>query len=364
MAEEVRHEIEDNPVFQTAADWLLRLQQPSLTLEETIEWQHWMNADRRHAHAFERLEELWGKCQELEFPSANVTASATDDYDGSEPIASWLAQRASAADRFPVNRPSTRRTRIAWAVAAGVLVASALAAQMFLIDTSRATSFETPVGGNQTVHLADGSVIELAGHSRCDVRLGRHRRAVTLVRGEALFHVTKDPRRPFLVSAGNANVEAVGTEFDIRRTADRVIVAVVEGRVLIQPVAEFLPVSWVNWTHANGQPMTLGAGNQTTVDPGGIESRQAITDPETTLSWRHGRLAFEREPLRDVIADVNRYSTVPIALEDERIGDILITGTVSGSDIEGWIASLQSAFGLHAELHGDRIILKRPEAAR
>jgi transmembrane sensor len=96
------------------------------------------------------------------------------------------------------------------------------------------------------------------------------------------------------------------------------------------------------------------------VNPSGIESRQAIADTRTTLSWRHGRLTFDRERLRDVIEDVNRYSAIPIVLDDQQMGDVLITGTVSGSDITGWIASLQSAFGLRVERHVDRILLKRP----
>ena len=359
MADELHNELENDPISQTAADWLIRLQQPSLSLEETVEWQRWMTADPRHARAFDRIEELWNKCERLEWPAAKgPAASAIDDYDGSEPVSSWLARRPATARGLPLESSSKRHALLAWASAAAVVVAGAVAAQMFRTATSRAKSFETPIGGNITVRLADGSAIELAAHSRCDVWFDRNHRTVNLVRGEALFHVAKDPHRPFRVHAGNANVEAVGTEFDVRRTADRVIVSVVEGRVLIQPVEPFIPVSWVNWTYANGEPMTLGAGNQTTVNATGIESRQAITDTETTLSWRRGRLAFEREPLRDVIEDVNRYSTVPIALDNERMGDILITGTVSGSDIEGWIASLQSAFGLRAERYGDRIILK------
>jgi transmembrane sensor len=274
-------------------------------------------------------------------------------------VTSWLAHEMDRTRGSPIKASSKSRTRATWAVAAAASLACAAAVEIFMIDSSRATSFETPIGGNTTVHLADGSVIELGGHSRCDVRFDRSRRMVTLVRGEALFHVSKDPNRPFRVHAGSANVEAVGTEFDIRRTADRVVVSVVEGRVLVQPVEPLIPISWVNWTYSNGRPLTLGAGNQTTVSPTGIESQKAIADIETTLSWRHGRLAFEREPLHDVIEEVNRYSAVPIALDEARMGDILITGTVSGSDIEGWIMSLKSALGLRAERDRDRILLKR-----
>lgn len=361
MVDGFDNEIESDPVFQSAADWLIRLQQPSLSLEETTEWQRWMNADPRHARAFERIEELWGKCATVQWPARETPSTeATQDYDGSEPVTHWLARQTPATDGFRAEVSSRGRTRAAWVITGAVALSAAAVLQMFVIDTSRATSFETPIGSNTTVTLADGSVIELAAHSRCEVRLDRANRSVTLLRGEALFHVTKDAQRPFRVRAGNADVEAVGTEFDVRRTADRVVVSVVEGRVMVQHLEPVIPVSWLNWTYTNGEPVSVGAGNQASLNAAGVEPQQAMADAETTLSWRHGRLAFDREPLRDVIEDVNRYSTTPITLDDRRMGDILITGTVTASDIDGWLASLKAAFGLRAEHHSDRIVLKGP----
>ena len=61
--------------------------------------------------------------------------------------------------------------------------------------------------------------------------LSDRQREVTLLEGQALFRVAKDRHRPFVVRAGDAQVRAIGTEFDVYRKQVATIVTVVEGRV-------------------------------------------------------------------------------------------------------------------------------------
>src|SRR6185437_13890973 len=58
-------------------------------------------------------------------------------------------------------------------------------------------------------------------------------RDIRLVRGEALFIVEHDPKRPFMVTAENARVRAVGTQFNVRDRTSSVDVSVVEGVVQV-----------------------------------------------------------------------------------------------------------------------------------
>jgi len=63
-------------------------------------------------------------------------------------------------------------------------------------------------------------------YERADRSVGnftRSRRSVILGRGEALFEVAHDSARPFVVIAGNGSITAVGTTFDVRKDADRVV---------------------------------------------------------------------------------------------------------------------------------------------
>ena len=49
---------EHDTIHLTAADWVARLREPEVSLEETLAWQEWMTKDPRHAQAFERMEEV------------------------------------------------------------------------------------------------------------------------------------------------------------------------------------------------------------------------------------------------------------------------------------------------------------------
>jgi len=66
-------------------------------------------------------------------------------------------------------------------------------------------------------------------------------------------------------------------------------------------------------------------------------------------AWRHGRLEYLGEPLKYVVADVNRYSNGEISLGDAAAGELSITGTVSESDIGDWLKTLEEILPLTVE---------------
>ena len=395
---EAHMDAERDPVYAVAAEWLARLRGPNLTLEETFAWQQWMGRDARHRQAFKELEDIWEMFGTVAKPDpASTDEIQLDTYDGSIPVSDWLRSHrkspeaafppaAFPAPAFPSAAFPTATSRSSapqhaaipptspgaapphtiprrFALAATLLIALTClgAGSLFapsLLSNSRAVVYTTTVGENAHVLLADGSTVQLGGHTRIRVALSSHARQIDLLAGEACFAVAKDPTRPFRVRAGNANVTAVGTEFNVRRSGDRVVVSVLEGRVLVQPMAPVIPIAWIQPSVSVGTAAPLNAGQRTTFNRRGLESTQVISDSSSAVAWQHGRLAFESEPLRYVIQDVNRYATKPIVLADERTGDIRVTGTVTEANILGWINSLQAAFGIRSEIDADRIVLR------
>ena len=359
MSDQARTNIEQDPIHRAAAEWLTRLHEPALTLEETIDWQLWMAADIRHAHAFRRLEEVWNEFAELSIPIP-PEAATIDSYDASVPVSEWLAS-APSSPRLLRGSPSRRALAFAASlllVAVGLAVISGDGVNPAL-GSSPATVVETAVGQNRTVQLADGSSVILGGHTRIDISLHPALRQVTLSRGEALFSVAKDPSRPFLVRVGTATVTAVGTEFNVRRGDDQVVVSVLEGRVLVQPVASFTWIPWMPISVSIGKAAAVNAGHSTVVDHGRVHMAKALSNEAGVIGWEQGRLAFEAAPLRDVVEDVNRYAKKPIVIADEQTGALMITGTVTNTDVAGWVASLVGTLGIRAEVLPDRIVLRQ-----
>lgn len=73
------------------------------------------------------------------------------------------------------------------------------------------------------------------------------------------------------------------------------------------------------------------------------------------MAWRTGRREYLAEPLKYVVADVNRYSAAHITVRDAAVGELQITGTVFDNDIDGWLRSLEEFLPVKVE---------RPEPGR
>ena len=66
-------------------------------------------------------------------------------------------------------------------------------------------------------------------------------RRVLLSRGEVHFAVTKNPARPFVVRAGNVDVRAAGTAFNVNLQSATAGVLVTEGKVSVSEVERVVP---------------------------------------------------------------------------------------------------------------------------
>jgi transmembrane sensor len=335
-------DIDRDPTHLAAADWLVRLQSTDVSIEDMLAWQAWLNENPTNARAFARIEEISQVLRDVPAPSA-VSASqfARDRYDASVPIKDW-------------NQPHAQRSWTAIAVAASLVTLTLILASW---KTPPATNtFSTAIGENRTVALNDGSTIALAADTSITVALSKKERNIELTKGEALFVVAKDAARPFKVHAGDATIVAVGTAFNVERDSDRAVVSVTEGRVVVEPVSHFLPVSVLHEFKPKLRSVHLVAGQQTTAGSAGIEEPTKMESPAT--DWQTGHLAFHLQPLRYVLEDVNRYAPKPIVLASDDVGALVITGTVERENISGWVKSLERAFDLQATEEADQITLR------
>jgi transmembrane sensor len=335
-------DIDRDPTHMAAADWLVRLQSTDVSIEDTLAWQAWLHENPSNARAFARIEEISQVLRDVPAPSAvSALQFARDRYDASVPIKEWT-------------QPQARQRWTAIAVA-GLFAIVALTF-LFWKTPPAANTFSTAIGENRNVTLGDGSTIAMGADTHIKVVLSETLRDIELTKGEALFMVAKDATRPFKVHAGDATIVAVGTAFNVERDSDRAVVSVTEGRVVVEPVSHFLPVSVLHEFKPKLRSVRLNAGQQTTAGSAGIEEPTKMEDPAT--DWQIGHLAFHLQPLRYVLEDVNRYAEKPIVLESDNVGALVITGTVERENIPGWVKSLERAFDLQATEEADQIILR------
>jgi transmembrane sensor len=315
----------------TSAEWFMR-RRNGVSRQEEAQFVNWLQEDSKNRQSYEDVTRAW----EL------VGRSASD------PSVAEMRSRA-----LLVQEPQSNRRR-PWAAAAAALVllvggGAGLrtwydAGSPRQADSSASPSqlISTTVGERSTTTLEDGSVITLNTDSRVLVSYNDRVRTVSLVTGQAIFKVAKNKLRPFLVYAGQHVVEAVGTEFEVRFERRNLQVAMLEGHVRVgvnAPEGER--------AHTTGVPRptlvaTLGPGQELAEQAGRVSIQTA--DVDSLVSWRHGHVRFSSTPLVEAVAEMNRYSIVPIVIDDPSIDDMRVSGTFRTGQSDSFGAALAEAF--------------------
>lgn len=348
--------LSEDPLVVAAAEWFERLHNEELDAETLAAWQQWLAASPDHKRAFDGYLQMWERMDGVPRPTVPaIHEVATDPYSGETSVAAWPIR--NDADTRLDQQPAPPRTwayASLWpraAVAAALLAVVGIGAWQLWNRSAPSTAamFETRAAENRDVRLPDGSMLSLGAESLALMHFTPERRAVVLDRGEAFFEVAKDTRRPFVVRAGETTITAIGTAFNVRKTGERVLVAVAEGVVEVEPSE--------GRTERNRQAsqQRISAGHRFEIDTAFDVARISAVAPESAMAWRTGRREYLAEPLKYVVADVNRYSTAQVSVADAAVGELLITGTVFDNDIDGWLRSLEEFLPVKVE---------RPEPGR
>ena len=145
----------------------------------------------------------------------------------------------------------------------------------------------------RTTILEDSSIVHLDEKALLTfpTTFAQHAREVTL-EGNAIFEVTGNPKRPFRIRIGKAEVEVLGTSFYIKSEGTRFLEAGVKsGRIKI--------------THPNSkEPIYIGKGERATWQGNKFE---VWSDKIENTPMHHTRyLRFKDEPLGHVLYALNR----------------------------------------------------------
>lgn len=338
-------------IIEEAAQWLVILQDDQPSDEELQRWAQWMATDREHASAFDRISLLWDAAGDL-----NPASLQAEGEQAVTPSMRPLPATVVPASPVPVQSGQVPRRRApqrrwgAWAaIAASVLVVVG-AAQMWLSREFAAPPalYAANKGEPRQVTLEDGSRVELDADSAVRVRFAGDRRDIELIRGKAAFSVHHDPNQPFTVQAGVMSGRALGTVFAVDRRADGgASLIVMEGRVRVAGNARTAPVELVAGEEVKYRPDT-GLGK-----PDAVDVAQAT-------GWRSGgAVIYSREPLVNVVADLNRYSTTEIRLIDPSLGELQVTGRLEVAQMDTWLQGMSDALGITVTRTVDSIILER-----
>lgn len=302
-----------------AAAWIAVLHGPRRTAEMERGFAQWLKTSVGHQHAFEAATEIWEESRAVVRP---------------------LSLRRPSAGRGP--RPAL--LNYLWPAAA--CLALAVATAWFLGSDPAVT---TGIGEQRVLALDDGTRVILNTDSRIVVSYDRRQRQVELTAGEALFEVAKRPDWPFVVTVGEHQVRALGTEFAVRRDVNRISVTLVEGRVAV--------TSRLDETAA-AHATNLVPGERVTF-LGAAAPRVDKPQVDKVLAWQRREVAFDNAALADAMAEMNRYSRVPLVAQGRSMASIRVTGLFRAGDSLSFARAVADVFQLRVAEEPERIVLSQ-----
>lgn len=309
-------EIDD--IEETAARWVMRLDGGALLDAEQRELDAWLAADTRHLGALVRAQAAWADLDRVAALAAGRTPLKP------RPVA-WQWQRAAAVA----------------AVTLGVIASLAFVNSRYLAGRE-----STQVGEVRRLALEDGSALALNTASVLQVKFADDERRIVLRKGEASFQVAHDEQRPFVVQAGDVLVRAVGTAFSVRMRDQDVEVVVTEGVVEVRRDGGTARIAAERV--ARNQEVVVTTAEQPAAQPMAVA---ALNDNEVArrLSWQDGRLVFQGEELANAVAEVNRYSPLPVVIDDPALGRKSFVGVFRVGDTRAFAQAAATAFD--AQVH-------------
>ena len=172
---------------------------------------------------------------------------------------------------------------------------------------------------------------------------GEHREVV-LMKGEAYFEVQKDARCPFIVHAGEMEIEALGTSFNVNAYPDinHVSSVLLEGSIRV---------------NAEGEEHILSENEQIIFDRSSHTLSTGKVYAADFIQWKEGNLYFENRSFDEIALTLSRVFNVEIRFASEELRAVRFSGTLGGGSIRNALDILSLTSSMCYEMNGTTVVL-------
>lgn len=242
------------------------------------------------------------------------------------------------------------------------------------ISHNAQNTVSTKKGSKSKVQLPDGTQVWLNADSKItyNENFQGDLREVQLS-GEAFFDVVRDEKRPFIIHTNVIDVRVLGTAFNVRSYADEkntetsLIRGSVEVTLRNNPDKKFTLKPNEKITIDNKQAKEVKEVAESKLS---TQSRQAALltigkvryqDKDSSIVetlWVKNRLAFDAEPLEQMVLSLERWYDVKVKITDERLKKTEYTVTFEEESVKEVMEALQSLGQFHYEINKKEIIIR------
>ncbi|OQP38889.1 hypothetical protein A4H97_19475 [Niastella yeongjuensis] len=280
--------------------------------ENNQAWMKWMNSTTQKDAALKAMEII----RTLDFKKEEVP----NNYYGN--LKQRIDNTIASEQAIPIQSGRSGR----WWMKAAAVIATLLTGTLVLYYVRKPdyTYISTPYAATKTVWLPDSSEVVLNANSSVRFnRKGSNGKREVWVTGEAFFkvrHIDKaGEAQPFAVYAGDAVIEVLGTEFNVKSINNTTGVLLQKGKVRFSIPA--------------GNASTIMQPNeycQYAAAQGKITTRTA--NPVLFTSWMEHKYRFEKATVQDVCETLKEYFGFDFTIERPELKTQVISGTLELQD--------------------------------
>jgi ferric-dicitrate binding protein FerR (iron transport regulator) len=196
----------------------------------------------------------------------------------------------------------------------------------------------------ESITLDDGSSVTLRPHSSFFVvDLDSHRYRLE---GEALFEVTRNPNREFVVETAFASVTVLGTTFDVSTWGNETSVFLSHGKVRVD--------------HSmSARSLLLEPGQAAVVDRNMVSRALSDAANATYLDWLNNELSFDQSPAYRVAAELGHHFGVALVIPADFANETL-SGRILLTSLDQGLDDLSAVLGGRFDPRGDSTFVLAP----
>lgn len=213
---------------------------------------------------------------------------------------------------------------------------------------SRLNTLTTPRGGQHQLNLPDGSKVWLnaASSIKYPVAFNGKERKVEIT-GEAYFEVAKDTHKPFRVIAGEQEVEALGTSFNVNTYDDEPLkkTTLLTGSVRV-----------TRNTNSHKQEIVLSPFQQAVVSSSDNTIRKITVQTDDAIAWKSGFIHFTDVKLEEIMRQLARWYDIEVVYEKD-IPDIVFEGKMGRGVGLSKVLTFFEESGVRFRLEGNKKLI-------
>lgn len=197
------------------------------------------------------------------------------------------------------------------------------------------------------ISLPDKSIIDLDVKSQIQIAYYRDRRTVILKKGKALFYVSKNKSKPFLVKSGNTLIEVLGTKFEVVNINNSTKINVIEGLVRVNYI--------YNEKGDKKALAQLTKSQSFTLNNLGKVLSYGNVDTKKIANWKNDIIVFDKTTLKNAVKIFKRYTNQKIEFETHELSQFKISGKFSTLHYKSFLEAIELIYPIKTKIEGDLI---------